>query len=225
MAMFRPFRNQTAHDYDLLMPDLPAARPKTGARVQRETIDAEFVTVKETIYRDYGNDNRRTVYQQGEGKRVGALDTFQAMIAWADRKLSSLSVDGYSAVVAAAAVGMFIVSGGFSVVPTQDQAAPALPEPLAISHISITPQDAGGMEILVINGIVENSTSDIQEIPAIRADLFAAKGEKVASMLIEPPVNEIGPGLSHGFSAKLRHPGGKTPEIKLSFVETGASAR
>ncbi len=225
MAMFRPFRNHTAHDYDLLMPDMPAPRPKTGGRVQHETIDAEFVTVKETLYRDYGNDNRRAVYQQGKVKPVGAVDTFQAMIDWVDRKLSSLSVDGYSAVVAAAAVGMFILSGGFSVVPTQHQAIAALPEPLAISHVSITPQDAGGMEVLVINGIVENSTADIQEIPAIRADLFAAKGEKVASMLIEPPVKEVGPRLSHGFSAKLRYPGGKTPEIKLSFVETDASAR
>ncbi len=44
-------------------------------------------------------------------------------------------------------------------------------------------------------------------------------------MLIEPPITEIGPGQSHGFSAKLRHPGGKTPEIKLSFIETDASAR
>jgi hypothetical protein len=33
------------------------------------------------------------------------------------------------------------------------------------------------------------------------------------------------PGFSHGFSAKLRHPGGKTPDIKLSFVEAGASER
>ena len=225
MAMFRPFRKQSAHDYDLLMPDAPAARPKTRAVTRQETIDADFVTVKETVFRDYGNDTRRTAYQQGKRRTVGALETFQAMIAWIDRKLSSLSVDGYSAVVAAAAVGMFFMSGGFSVLPTERQAVEAPPEPLAISHISITPQDAGGMEVLVINGIVDNRTDNIQEIPSIRADLFAAKGEKVASMLIEPPITEIGPGQSHGFLAKLRHPGGKTPEIKLSFIETDASAR
>jgi len=44
-------------------------------------------------------------------------------------------------------------------------------------------------------------------------------------MVIEPPVRQMQPGFSHGFSAKLRHPGGKTPEIKLSFVEAGASER
>ncbi len=86
-------------------------------------------------------------YQQGKRRTVGALETFQAMIAWIDRKLSSLSVDGYSAVVAAAAVGMFFMAGGFSVLPTERPAVEAPPEPLAISHISITPQDAGGMEV------------------------------------------------------------------------------
>ena len=81
------------------------------------------------------------------------------------------------------------------------------------------------MEVLLINGIVENNSNDPQALPAIRADLFASKGEKVASMLIEPPVQDIKAGLSHGFSARLRHPGGKTPEIKLSFAETGVSER
>lgn len=225
MAMFRPFRKHTAHDYDLLMPHAPVARLKPRAAKQQETIDADFVTVKETVYRDYGNDNRRAAYQQGKRRTIGAFETFEAMIAWVDRKLSSLSVDGYSAVVAAAAVAMFFMSGGFSVLPTKTHAVAAPPDPLAITHISITPQYAGGMEVLVINGIVDNRTDNIQEVPSIRADLFAAKGEKVASMLIEPPILEIGPGQSHGFSAKLRHPGGKTPEIKLSFIETDASAR
>jgi hypothetical protein len=33
------------------------------------------------------------------------------------------------------------------------------------------------------------------------------------------------PGVSRGFSAKLRHPGGKTPDIKLSFAGAGVSQR
>ncbi len=224
MGMFRSSRRHTTADYDLLMPEAPITR-QNQPRARREVIDVDFVTIKETARRDYGNDNRRAAYQQRKWKAVGALDAFQAMIAWVDRKLSSLSVDGYSAIVAAAVVGVFLLSGGFSVLPEQKVEVAALPDPLAITHISITPQDAGGMEVLVINGIVENNGQNLQPIPSIRADLFAAKGEKVASMLIEPPVSAIAPGRSHGFSAKLRHPGGKTPEIKLSFTETGVSDR
>lgn len=226
MGMFRSSRRQAALDLDLLMPETPLRQTwRTRNSDKGDIVDAEFVTIKETPHRDYGNDNRRAAYQQRKSRAVTAIDVAHSMINRIDRKLSGLSVDGYSAIVAAAVVGVFFLSGGFTVLPDHNAATAAPVDPLAITHISITPQDAGGMEVLIINGIVENNGPGIQSIPTIRADLFAAKGEKVASMLIEPPVTEIAPGLSHGFSAKLRHPGGKTPEIKLSFTETGVSER
>ena len=132
-------------------------------------------------------------------------------------------MDGYSALIAGAVVIVFALSGGLALLPKEQVLAAVPVEPLILSHVNITPQDAGGMEILVITGIVENHGDKAEAMPAIRADLFASKGQLVASMLVEAPVAEIKPGLSHGFSAKLRHPGGKTPDIKLSFVETGVS--
>lgn len=224
MGMFRSSRRHAALDLDLLMPETPL-RQTWRTRNGDDIVDAEFVTIKETPFRDYGNDNRHKAYQQNESKPVSALSALRSFIDWVDRKLSGLSVDGYSAIVAAAVVGVFFLSGGFTVMMQEKSTTAAPISPLGISHITVTPQDAGGMEVLVINGIVENNGGEVETIPAIRADLFAAKGEKVASMLIEPPVTEIEPGLSHGFSAKLRHPGGKTPEIKLSFAQTGVSER
>lgn len=222
MSMFRSSRRHATPDLDLLMPDAPL-RQTWRTRNGNDILDAEFVTIKETTFRDYGNDNRHGAYQQPRSQHVTALIALRSLIDWTDRKLSSLSVDGYSAIVAAAVVGVFFISGGFTMVLHQN-AAPAAPaDPLAITHVSVTPQDAGGMDVLVINGVVENNGSKPQAVPAIRADLFAAKGEKVASMLIEPPVTEMRPGVSRGFSAKLRHPGGKTPEIKLSFAGAGVS--
>lgn len=224
MGMFRSSRRDTSPDYDLLMPEAPAAK-QNRPRTQREAVDADFTTIRDITQRGYGNDNRPAGYQQRKVRTVGAFDAVQSMIAWADRKLTSLSVDGYSAIVAAAVVGVFLLSGGFTMVPQQKDVMAAAPEPLAITHISITPEDAGGMEVLLINGIVENASSDLQTVPMIRADLFVTKGEKVASMLIEPQFNQIAPGQSQGFSARLRHPGGKLPEIKLSFAGMGASER
>lgn len=224
MAMFRSSRRHAAFDLDLLMPETPQ-RQKAQARSGEDIVDAEFVTIKETPARDYGNDNRRAASQRDVSKPFTGLDALRIAIERIDRKLSGLSVDGYSAIVAAAVVGVFFLSGGFAMILHKNEAVAAVVEPLGISHITITPQDAGGMEILVINGIVENNSGVMQDIPAIRADLFVAKGEKVASMLIEPPVSEIKAGTSQGFTAKLRHPGGKTPEIKLSFAQTGVSDR
>ncbi|UHS59668.1 DUF3426 domain-containing protein [Agrobacterium vaccinii] len=222
--MFRSSRRHATPDLDLLMPEAPL-RQTWRTRNGDDILDAEFVTIKETPFRDYGNDNRHDAFQQPRSRPVSALAALRSLIDWVDRKLSGLSVDGYSAIVAAAVVGVFFISGGFTMLLHQNTANAAPVDPLVITHISVTPQDAGGMDVLVINGIVENNGNEPQAVPAIRADLFAAKGEKVASMLIEPPVAEMQPGVSRGFSAKLRHPGGKTPDIKLSFAGAGVSQR
>ena len=224
MGMFRSSRRHATPDLDLLMPEAPL-RQTWRTRNGDDILDAEFVTIKETPFRDYGNDNRHDAFQQPRSQPVLALAALRSLIDWVDRKLSGLSVDGYSAIVAAAVVGVFFISGGFTMLLHQNTASAAPVDPLIITHISVTPQDAGGMDVLVINGIVENNGNEPQAVPAIRADLFAAKGEKVASMLIEPPVAEMQPGVSRGFSAKLRHPGGKTPDIKLSFAGAGVSQR
>jgi hypothetical protein len=79
------------------------------------------------------------------------------------------------------------------------------------------------MEVLSINGIVENHGGDVVAVPDIRADLLSENGQLVASVVIEAPVSEILGRQSHGFTTKLRHPGGKTPRVKLSFMETGVS--
>lgn len=225
MAMFRSSRRQAAFDFDLLMPETPTRRTARTTGPDRDVVDAEFVTIKENRARQPGNDNRGTTSQHKAKTPVTVGAVGLALIGWLDRRLSRLSADAYSALVAGLAIFVFICSGGLSVVVPEKTAVAASVNPLAISHVTITPQEAGGMDILLINGIVENNGGDLEEVPAIRADLFAAKGQLVASMVIEPPVKQMQPGLSHGFSAKLRHPGGKTPEIKLSFVEAGAPGR
>lgn len=224
MAMFRSSRRQAAFDFDLLMPETPARRTMRAANPGHDVVDAEFVTIKENRARQPGNDNRGAARRQMAKPPVTIGTLGLAFIGWLDRRLSRLSADAYSALVAGLAIFVFVCSGGLSVVVPEKQAV-ATANPLAISHVTVTPQEAGGMDILLISGIVENNGAALEEVPALRADLFVAKGQLVASMVIEPPVREMQPGFSHGFSAKLRHPGGKTPEIKLSFVEAGASGR
>lgn len=225
MAMFRSSRRQAAFDFDLLMPEAPARRMARAAGPGPDVVDAEFVTIKENRSRRPGNDNRGASPRQKEKPPVTVGVLGLAFIGWVDRKLSCLSADAYSALVAGLAIFVFVCSGGLSVVVPEKSAVAAPVNPLAISHVTITPQEAGGMDVLLINGIVENNGTALEDVPALRADLFVAKGQLVASMVIEPPVRQMQPGFSHGFSAKLRHPGGKTPEIKLSFVEAGASER
>jgi hypothetical protein len=219
MNMFRSSRRQPAFDFDLLLPETPVRRASRPTPANNDVVDADFVTVTDTPKHDHGNDNRNRRYQQTV-KSASALST---IIGRFETALGKLSVDAYSAVVALAVVIVFAFSGGFTFVSAKHVPAVSQMSPLDISHVTITPQDAGGMEVLLITGVVENNGSGTLALPAIRADMFAANGQLVASMLIDPPVRDIGSQHSHGFSAKLRHPGGKTPEVKLSFVETGVS--
>lgn len=219
MGMFRSSRRHDTFDFDLLLPEHPARKASRSGTPANDVVDAEFVTVKETPARGYGNDNRQRRYQQ----RVMPSRPVSGVMQRVERRLGKLSVDAYSALVALSVIVVFGVSGGFTLVSGTPSAAQEQVNPLGLSHVTVTPQDADGMEVLSINGIVENHGGDVVAVPDIRADLLSENGQLVASVVIEAPVSEILGRQSHGFTTKLRHPGGKTPRVKLSFMETGVS--
>ena len=69
--------------------------------------------------------------------------------------------------------------------------------------------------------ILENRTESEIRLPRVRADLLI-DGQVIASTYIEPPVTSIEGGESRGIVTRLQHPGGKIPEVRLSFEEAGA---
>lgn len=219
MGMFRSSRRHDTFDFDLLLPEQPTRRAPRSGPAANDVVDAEYVTVKETPARGYGNDNRQRRYQQ----RVASVSPFVAHMRRIETYLGKLSVDAYSALVALSVIVVFGISGGFTLVSGAPAPVNEQYNPLGISHVTVTPQDADGMEVLSINGIVENHGGDVLVVPNIRADLLSESGQLVASVVINPPVDEIIGGQSHGFTTKLRHPGGKIPRVKLSFMETGVS--
>jgi hypothetical protein len=127
----------------------------------------------------------------------------------------------FSAVVAMLFLLVFGLAGGFSMFLGQDGAVESA-SPLDITHVTVTPQDANGMQVLLINGIVENRGQGGLPLPSIRAELVR-DGMLLSSAMIEPPVVHIRGNQSHGFSARVPHPGGNMPELKLSFAVEDAS--
>lgn len=204
-------RCDTGHaGYDFLPPQATERPRPRSAPARRDVVDAHFITLPATG-RGFSNDNRKPSPRPAVASRaIGRLEA----------RLRRLSNDAYSAVVAAVFVGVFMICGGFSIIPGETQVA--IERPLELVHVSVTPQDSGGMRVLLVNGIVENRSGNARNLPAIRADIFA-DGRLIASTLIAPPVNEIGADHSRGFSAKLRHPGGKNPDVRLSFDDAGVS--
>lgn len=218
MSTFHSQQGKTVIRMDILPPDHPG---RAGRVMQRrgEVIDAQFVTVRDVSRRASKprshNDNRND-----PGSAVDAEPLLQRMVAAGERALSRLSADFFSAVVAVVFVTVFSLAGGFSFLLNGSDAAPAGPA-FDITHVTMTPQDANGMRVLLINGIVENRSGDSRVMPSIRADLMSGE-ELVASTLISPPASAIAGGQSRGFSARVPHPGGKLPDLRLSLAERGA---
>lgn len=227
MATFRS-RQHGNRAYDLLPPE-PKPRPAAPQRRLRGTdvVDADFVVVRgEGGFRptSRSNDNRpRIMPQQGGARLAGHVAMLTGIVARAEQGLRRLSERSFSAVVALMAVVVFALAGGLAGIAGASAPGPGIENPLDISHVTLTTEESGGMKVLVVRGIVENRSSGTVAVPDIRADLVS--GERMlASTIIAPPATAMFSGHSRGFAARLPHPGGKDPQIKLSFT-TAAVAR
>lgn len=205
-------RRHEALAYDILTPDVPRTR-KRSPHAPEAIVDAEFVTLRDTVPPSRpGNDNRTV-----EPVRVDLMAIIGKMVESAETRLTNLSVDMFSALVAALFVTVFVLAGGLSSLFPQE-APQALVQPLIITHASLTPQEANGMRLLTINGVIENHGKTAMSVPPVRASLMSGES-LVASIVIDPPVASVEPGHSHGFAARVVHPGGKTPELRLSLSQ------
>ncbi|MEN3148798.1 hypothetical protein ABCW43_15910 [Neorhizobium sp. IRAMC:178] len=218
MSTFSSHQGKTVIQMDILPPE-PSARTTRMNPRRGEVVDAQFVPVRETFRRGPSprshNDNRSR-----PAAAVTAPSFAERTLAGIERGLMRLSADFFSAVVAIVFVTVFSLAGGFTFLFAGSATAETGPT-LDITHVTMTPQDANGMRVLLINGIVENRSGDNRAMPQIRADLMSGQ-TLVATTLISPPVSSIEGGQSRGFSARVPHPGGKLPDLRLSFAERGA---
>ncbi|PDS79780.1 hypothetical protein [Rhizobium sp. L43] len=202
--------------YDFLPPE-PAARPYRAAR-PADISDAEFVTLGKVRPREFNarthNDNRKRMAaaQAAQPPLMPAMaaSVLQTLESWLQRA----SMRSFAALVLALIVLVFGLAGGFSSLSGERATSGA---PLHFTHVTVTPRDANGMRVLVINGIIENDSGTTQTVQPIRADLVTDE-RLTASIVINPPSDVIYSGQSRGFSARVQHAGGKMPEIRLSFL-------
>jgi len=226
MATFRPRQHPTAARYDFIPPEKATHGRKVAPNRKTDIVDAEFVVIRDGRPRNNSsfryNDNRPARSPQPQSRQASGLALLARFLVGCERLLRRVPERVFTGFVALLFIVVFGLSGGFSGIAGASAPGPASVRPLDITHISLTPQDANGMRVLLVNGIVENRTEGTMAVPSIRADLVS--GERlIASTIIEAPVNEIDGGHSRGFSARLPHPGGKIPDIRLSFTEPGVS--
>ncbi|MCQ2003070.1 hypothetical protein [Rhizobium sp. NRK18] len=212
-------RQARAETIDLLPPERPAAsrRPRQHSSGHADVVDAEFVVI---------NDNRKPAQDQRpsfsrpksrDARTVSGRDIALWGVSFAERMLERLPKRQFSGLVAASFLAVFAFSGGFSAL-AGGASVPASVSPLDITHVTVTPQMANGMHVLLVNGIIENRLETDQQVPRLRADILA-DGELTASLILDPPADELSGGTSRGFAAKLSYPGGKQPDVRVSFMQ------
>ncbi|MFD1745140.1 hypothetical protein ACFSE1_06670 [Rhizobium helianthi] len=227
MNAFRQRRSKVDNGYDILPPDAMGSRPARRSLSQSSVEDAHFITLPvdptSRAPHRFENDNRirqspRPSRSSGQmGKRSGEMA--RGIVSRIETYLMRMSADFFSAIVAFVFVMVFGLAGGFSLINSGQQ-APS--KGLDITHVTLAPQEAGGMPVLQINGIVENRTGALQKVNPIRAELIV-DDRIVFSTIIDPPVTHIQQDHSRGFVARVPHPGGKRPQLRLSFIEAGAT--
>ncbi|MGV8939121.1 MAG: hypothetical protein ACOH2J_18530 [Allorhizobium sp.] len=228
MGAFRLRQKPAEPDLDLLPPER-VARPaqRRPFHLDSDISDAEFVTVRDAPRRQFDprrcNDNIHSSARFDDvrvaRKRPGPV---ARLVQRGEAVLGLLSDTAFAIMVALIFICVFSLVGGLAGLGIA-QASGADGKPgLDLTHVSLTPQDANGMRLLVINAIVENRGTDRKAVPMVRADLIS-NGQLIARTLITAPVDAIDGGHSRGFSARLQHPGGKIPELRLSFADMDAS--
>lgn len=225
MSAFSNNRRTAEATIDLLPPERPARGPRTspGRTPVADVTDAQFVTVAKNVRtagaKSWCNDNhnnrppipasrKRSFSSAVAGRVVGGIEGV----------LGRLSDRNFAFLVALVFGAVFTTAG---LLASPERNLPIRAAALDITHVTLTPQDANGMQVLLVNAIIENRGPEQRPMPRVRADLLSG-GQVVASTFIDSPIGSIGAGESRGLAARLRHPGGKLPELRLSFADEDA---
>jgi hypothetical protein len=214
MSAFRYQKQAAAADLDLLPPDRARRRidPQHPRTPRHEVVDAQFVTVREPPKASAASVSAVAVAPD-------LCTLLRHAVNAIEQRLQRLSDVAFSLLVAIAFVSIFSLAG--QLVFGDGEHPEIAAKPLDFTHVNLTPQDRNGMRVLLLNAIVENRTAREVSLPKLRADLLR-DGQVIASTYIEPPVSSLDGGESRGIVTRLQHPGGKTPEVRLSFEESGA---
>ncbi|QLF68582.1 hypothetical protein FE840_002905 [Peteryoungia desertarenae] len=220
---------------DLLPPDRSRRIQKPLRQTVGDVIDADYIIVRDRPAEKMSPRRVHGLQQKPEGRPAftaaqaqGAYPVLKRLqtelgsqLRQAELALQSLSERAFSRLVAAA-IALVLLAFVPALVIGQ-QGAVDQGRVLDITHVNLTPQDANGMRVLLVNAIIENRSSRSVPLPRLRADLVT-DGQVIASTYIDAPTDRLDGGHSRGIAARLQHPGGKTPELRLSFDAAGASS-
>ena len=90
---------------------------------------------------------------------------------------------------------------------------------LDIRDVKSSREVEGGVDVLVVRGVVANVTEEDRMVPMIRIALYDSAGEEVQHVIAPPLKNRLQPGVTIGFSAKLPEPSALARRLEVTFSE------
>lgn len=89
--------------------------------------------------------------------------------------------------------------------------------PLELRDVKTARRLVAGEQVVVVEGLVSNGSSEPQLIPLLRASLIDAKGDEIESWTFAAPVATLPPGGSTGFETIAKNPPSEG-RILIDFV-------
>ncbi len=90
---------------------------------------------------------------------------------------------------------------------------------LDIRDVKSSREVEGGVDVLVVRGVVANITEEDRMVPMIRVALYDSNGQEVQYVIAPPLKNRLQPGATIGFSAKLPEPSALARRLEVTFSE------
>ena len=90
---------------------------------------------------------------------------------------------------------------------------------LDIRDVKSSREVEGGIDVLIVRGVVANVTEEDRMVPMIRVALYDGDGVEVQYVIAPPLKNRLQPGATIGFSAKLPEPSALARRLEVTFSE------
>lgn len=89
---------------------------------------------------------------------------------------------------------------------------------LDIRRVTSERANEGGVDVLVVRGVIANVSDVERQVPLVRVILFDASNKEVQSVTVTPPKPSLGPATEVGFRAPVRDPSPLARRVEVTFV-------
>jgi hypothetical protein len=95
---------------------------------------------------------------------------------------------------------------------------------LDIRGVKSDRETEGGIDILIVRGVIANVSDTTRDVPLIRVALFDAGGKEVQSTVVPPLKPQIEPAGNIGFRARLPDPSPLARRLEVTFTDKDPTA-